>query len=121
MDFNQAAKCLEATNHFFNSLPRAYQYEINSEKLFIEIMCEHDRDIIDKLYNSDVRKYIEESQGDLSKSRIMMAYEAGVKGDMRSAHKYYMQLKNGAKVAPIKGETELELMLSEYVYERFCS
>lgn len=121
LDFNQAAKCLEATNHFFNSLPRAYQYEINSEKLFIEIMCEHNRDIIDKLYNSDVRKYIEESQGDLSKSRIMMAYEAGVKGDMRSAHKYYMQLKNGAKTAPIKGETELELMLSEYVYERFCS
>lgn len=121
LDFNQAAKCLEATNHFFNSLPRAYQYEINSEKLFIEIMCEHDRDIIDKLYNADVRKYIEELQGDLSKSRIMMAYEAGVKGDMRSAHKYYMQLKNGAKNAPIKGETELELMLSEYVYERFCS
>lgn len=121
LDFNQAAKCLEATNQFFNSLPRKYQYEINSEKLFIEIMCEHDRDIIDKLYNADVRKYIEESQYELSKNRLMMAYEAGVKNDMRGAHKYYMQLKNGAKTSPIKGEIELELMLADYVYERFCS
>lgn len=121
LDFNQAAKCLEATNQFFNSLPRTYQYEINSEKLFIEIMCEHDRDIIDKLYNADVRKYIDESQYALSKNRLMMAYEAGVKNDMRGANKYYKQLKSGAKSAPIKGEIELELMLAEYIYERFCS
>ena len=121
LDFNQAAKCLEATNQFFNSLPRTYQYEINSEKLFIEIMCEHDRDIIDKLYNADVRKYIDESQYALSKNRLMMAYEAGVKNDMRGANKYYKQLKSGAKTAPIKGEIELELMLAEYIYERFCS
>lgn len=121
LDFTQAAKCLEATNQFFNSLPRSQQYEINSEKMFIEILCEHDEDIIGKLYNSDVRKYIEDSQDVLNKNRILMAYNAGVKKDMREAHKNYMQLKSGAKSAPIKGETELQLMLGEYVYDKFCN
>ena len=50
-----------------------------------------------------------------------MAYNAGVKGNMREAHKNYMQLKNIAKTAPIKGETQLQLMLGEYVYDKFCS
>ena len=68
-----------------------------------------------------MRKYIDESQYALSKNRLMMAYEAGVKNDMRGANKYYKQLKSGAKTAPIKGEIELELMLAEYIYERFCS
>ncbi len=121
LDFVQAAKCLEATNQFFNSLPRSQQYEINSEKMFIEILCEKDEDIISKLYNSDVRKYIEDSQDTLTKNRILMAYNAGVKHDMREAHKNYMQLKSGAKSAPIKGETELQLMLGEYVYDQFCN
>lgn len=121
LDFVQAAKCLEATNQFFNSLPRSQQYEINSEKMFIEILCEKDEDIISKLYNSDVRKYIEDSQDTLTKNRILMAYNAGVKKDMREAHKNYMQLKSGAKAAPIKGETELQLMLGEYVYDKFCN
>jgi hypothetical protein len=121
LDFVQAAKCLEATNQFFNSLPRSQQYEINSEKMFVEILCDKDDDIISKLYNSDVRKYIEDSQDTLTKNRIQMAYNAGIKQDMREAHKNYMQLKSGAKSAPIKGETELQLMLGEYVYDKFCN
>ena len=121
LDFTQAAKCLEATNQYFNSLPKVYQYEINSEKLFVEIMCENNKDIVDKLYGSDVERFISEFQNILTRNRIMMAYEAGVKKDVRAAHKHYMQLKNNVKVYPIKGAADLELTLADYVYERFCS
>ena len=121
LDFKQAAKCLEATNQYFNSLPKVHQYEINSEKMFVEIMSSNDKDIVDKLFNADVERFILEYQNVLAKNRIMMAYEAGVKKDTRAAHKHYMQLKNNVKVYPIKGEADLELTLADYVYEKFCS
>ena len=121
LDFTQAAKCLEATNQYFNSLPKVYQYEINSEKLFVEIMCDNNKDVVDKLFGSDVERFILEFQNVLSRNRIMMAYEAGVKKDVRAAHKHYMQLKNNVKVYPIRGQADLELTLADYVYERFCS
>ena len=106
LDFKQAAECLEATNQFFNSLPKIHQYEINSEKMFVEIMCEHDMDIIDKLYSADVKRYVAETQNVLTRNRILMAYEAGVKNDLRVAHKHYMQIKNSVKTYPIKGEAD---------------
>ncbi|MBE5935193.1 MAG: hypothetical protein E7262_05315 [Lachnospiraceae bacterium] len=121
LDFTQAAKCLEATNQYFNSLPKIHQYEINSEKLFVEIMCSNDKDVVDKLFNSDVERFVTEFQNVLAKNRIMMAYEAGVKNNPRAAHKYYLQLKNNVKIYPIKGEANLELTLADYVYEKFCS
>ena len=121
LDFKQAAKCLEATNQYFNSLPKVHQYEINSEKMFVEIMSSNDKDIVEKLFNSDVERFILEYQNVLAKNRIMMAYEAGVKKNTRAAHKHYMQLKNNVKVYPIKGEADLELTLADYVYEKFCS
>ena len=84
-------------------------------------MSSNDKDIVEKLFNSDVERFILEYQNVLAKNRIMMAYEAGVKKNTRAAHKHYMQLKNNVKVYPIKGEADLELTLADYVYEKFCS
>ena len=84
-----------------------------------------DEFMLKQLITSTIMNVLEQTdliyQNVLTKNRILMAYEAGVKNDTRAAHKYYMQLKNNLKIYPIKGEADLEHALADYVYERFCS
>nr|MCR5609761.1 hypothetical protein [Lachnospiraceae bacterium] len=57
--------------------------------------------------------------GTMSSVRIMMAYETCVTHNMKQANKYYNLLKNLSKSEPLKGESDLELMLGMYIYESY--
>ena len=71
--------------------------------------------LVQRLYNKELLKYINACKGMISKKRVEMSYELLFKRDINKARVIYEEGKALAKTYPIKGEIEMELMLMDYL------
>lgn len=115
MDFDNARICIDSLVPHFSKLIPLYTYEINCERIFLELVSECNKDFIDRLYNKQLKKYIKLSKYMMSKSRLLMAYEAFYNGDKAKAQEYYQELKGLYNNYPIKGEADMEIMLADWI------
>lgn len=115
MEFDNARKCINSLVPHFNELIPLYTYEINCERVFLELVGDCDKDFIDRLYNKGLKKYIKVSKYMISKRRLLMAYEALYNRDKAKAQKYYQELKNLYNNYPVKGEADMELMIADWI------
>ena len=76
MDFDNEARVINSLVPHFSKLVPLYTYEINSERIFLELIGEYNKNLIDRLYNKNYKKYIKASKYMMSKIRLQMAYEA---------------------------------------------
>ncbi|MDR7870781.1 MAG: hypothetical protein RIN55_07990 [Tissierellaceae bacterium] len=118
MDFENATRVMDSLVPHINELVPLYTYEINSERIFLELIGECNKNLIDRLYNKNLKKYIKASKFMMSKIRLQMAYEAFYNEDKTKALEYYEKLKDLYDNFPIKGEAEMELMLGDWMKER---
>ncbi len=117
-DFVNARATLESLVPYFNKLLPLYVYEINSERIFLELIGDNNKDLIDRLYTETLQKYIKQSKFMLNKTRLMLAYEAFYNKDLKKAEEQYKLLIKMYDTYPNKGEAEMELMLADWVMER---
>lgn len=115
MEFQKCRELLNSLNPYLNKVLGIYRYEIECEKIFLELVLNGDRNLVERLYDKDLLKYINACKGMISKKRVMMSYELLFNGDEEKAMELYEQGKALAKSYPIKGEIEMELMLMNYL------
>lgn len=118
MDFDSARKCINSFIPYFNKLIPIYRFEINCERIFLELIGECDKNFIDRLYDKQLKKYIKSAKYMISKKRLLMAYEWFYNENRDQALKYYEDLKKLSNNYPIKGETDMELMIADWIKER---
>lgn len=117
MDLENARKTINTLIPYFNKLVPIYRYEINCERIFLELLGDCDKSFIDRLYNKDLKKYIKAAKFMISKNRLMMAYEAYYNENEIKALGYYEEIKDLAKRSPVKGDSDMEIMLANYIAE----
>lgn len=117
LDMEKAKKCLDSLAEFTDGIAPIYVNEINCERLFIELVTNCKKSIIDELYDKSLRKYIKAAKFQASKKRLLMAYEIYYNKDSKEALKYYQEGKNLASNCPVKGDRDMELMLLDRLAE----
>ncbi|NLV88010.1 MAG: DUF1385 domain-containing protein [Tissierellia bacterium] len=118
MDLENAKKCIDSFKPYFNKIATLFKYEINCERMFLELVGNCDRDLIDRLYDKNLKKYIKTARFMISKKRLLMAYEGFYNNSKEKALEYYEELKDLASKYPIKGEAAMELMLVDWISEK---
>ena len=92
--------------------------EINCELLFMEIIGDKNPDEINRLYDSDLKKYIKACKTHLSKRRIMYAYEKLITKDTSQAAKALEMFEKTCLTYPLLGEIEGEKELIQIIDEK---
>lgn len=118
MDFENADGVLGSLVPYYKDLVPLFTYEINSERIFLELIGDCNKNLINRLYNKNLKKYVKTSKYMMSKIRLQMAYEAFYNEDKTKALEYYEKLKSLYNNFPNKGEAEMELMLADYIKDR---
>lgn len=115
MEFEKGRELLNSLNPYLNNILGIYRYEIACEKIFLELVLNGESNLVQRLYNKELLKYINACKGMISKKRVEMSYELLFKRDINKARVIYEEGKALAKTYPIKGEIEMELMLMDYL------
>lgn len=121
MDFDNARKCINSFIPYFNKLIPLYRFEINCERIFLELIGECDKNFIDRLYDKQLKKYIKSAKYMISKKRLLMAYEYFYNENSDQALKHYEDLKKLSNSYPNRGEADMELMLGSWIKERIIN
>ena len=70
MDFESARVCIKSFVPYFSYVLPLYTYEINCERIFLELIGECNKDFIDRLYDKQLEKYIKASKYMMNKTRL---------------------------------------------------
>lgn len=118
LDFPRAREILSNVEPCLDHMIPINRFEINSERIFMELIGDRDKEFIDKIYDKDLQKYISLAKHMIDKKRVLLAYQAFYLGDLQGAYQYLEEIKAMQSTYPIKAEAERELMLAEYLIER---
>lgn len=117
MDLENGRKAIDSLMPYFNKIVPLYQYEINCERVFLELLGDCDKSIIDILYDGNLGKYIKRAKFMLSKRRLIMAYEAYYNEDKPKTLRSYEEIKRLAEKSPVKGDADMEIMIADWIME----
>lgn len=118
MDFEQAKESLDELVPHMDELIPIYRNEINSERLFLELIGENNSAVIQEIYDEELIQYIQATKNWPNKKRTLMAYEIFQRQDTEKALEYYRELMEVAARYPNKGEAEMEMMLANWLKEK---
>lgn len=118
MDFEKAREALEFGNKYVDDTILIYKLEMAGESLFLELIGDCNANKIEALYNKNLKKYIKASKYMIGKKRIMMAYQGIYRKDKEKALEYFEELKELSLKYPVKGETEMEIMLAGFLKDK---
>lgn len=118
MDFDRARVCMDSFIPYFDKLLPLYTYEINCERMFLELIEGCNKGFIDRLYSPELKKYIKAAKFMIGKRRILMAYEAFYNEDEQKVLEHYKDLKKLYRSYPVKGEADMELMLADWIKDK---
>ena len=118
-DFNGAKILAEKILNKGDKLIELLKNEVRCELLFLEIIgepCQTARqEKADRLYTSELSKYIKASKTQLSKHRLMYAYEKLVSRDAQKEEKAFEAFQKACRAYPFSGDRESERELMEIV------
>ena len=117
-DFQGAQETLDLLVPHIDKLVSLYKFEVNIERMFLELIGDNRKHFIEDLYDKNIEKYIKVAKFMIGKKRFLMAYEGFYNEDIEKAREYHDELKDLYHHYPIKGEADMELMLGEYVKEK---
>ena len=118
MDLESAKLSIDSFIPYFDKLITLCRNEINCERIFLELVGNCDKTFIDDLYDKNLKKYIKAAKYMISKKRLLMAYEGFYNEDKNKALRYYEDTKQLAKKYPVKGDSDMELMIVEWIREK---
>lgn len=118
LDIENAKKTLNQFKPYFDKIATIFKNEIKCERIFLELIGNCDKELIDSIYDKSLKKYIKSAKFMISKKRILLAYEVFYNNNKENAKKYYDELKQLANKYPIKGEADMELMLANWILEK---
>lgn len=95
-----------------------HKNELRCELLFRDIIMERDPDEIDEFYTKDLKKYVMATKTQLTRIRLLYAYELLVKNNLKAAGKQLAAFEKAAKNYPYPSTVEEERKLMNYITGR---
>ncbi|MCL2081534.1 MAG: M50 family metallopeptidase [Oscillospiraceae bacterium] len=117
-DFDGAKILAERILDKGDKLIELLKNEARCELLFLEIIgepCQERQEAIDRLYTPELIKYIKASRTQLSKHRLMYAYEKLVAGDEKKVERALGVFNKTCRAYPFSGDRESERELIEII------
>lgn len=102
LNFEAAQRCYEEILENAPKIIKIYEYEINCELLFFEIL-KGNMDRVKELYTKELRNYIKATECYISRKRLMYAYNLIVLKDKKKTEKVLKEIEKVKKTYPIKG------------------
>ncbi|KAJ52411.1 hypothetical protein BD780_001154 [Clostridium tetanomorphum] len=118
-EFLKARECYESLLNNSPNLIKLFKNEINCELLFYEIMDECRKNIIDELYNKELKKYIKLTNCYISRKRLMYAYSVIIEKNTANADKLLKEIDIVKKTYPAKAEIESELEIIDFIKQKY--
>lgn len=115
LDMENAKESLNSLTPYFSKIVPIYRYEINLERIFLELIGACDKNFINRLYNENLQKYVERAKFMISKKRFLLAYELYYNEDRKRALEIFRELKDLAKDYPIRGEAMMEIDICKWM------
>ncbi|WP_138204110.1 hypothetical protein [Haloimpatiens lingqiaonensis] len=119
-EFHKAKECYEKLLNNVPNLIKLYENEIKCELLFLEIIGDARKDIIDKLYTKELKSYIRATDCYMSRKRLMYAYALIIEQNTQKADKLLNEAYIAQKTCPAKGDAESEMEIIEFVKETYA-
>lgn len=117
LDFESARQCMEDFVPWMDKIIPLFRYEIKCERMFLELIGSCNKEVIDSIYDKELRKYLKACKFMLGKKRVMMAYEFFYNNNNEKALNYYEDTIKLSKKYPVKGDADMELMLVNWIKE----
>ena len=93
-----------------------YQYEMQCERLFVQLMLDPVPETVDPFYTGELKNYIDRTQGQMiGKRRLMAAYHMLYTKNEAEAMRHRAAFKDQCRRYPILGEIEWERQLLDRI------
>lgn len=116
LDFENAKVCYQEIALSEDKLIPLYRKELQSELLFLEIVGKCRKEVIDRLYTPELRKYVKiYANYMMSKIRLLYAYALLVEQDPVKAEKLMSDAKKLQNRYPVKGDAESEMEIMQFL------
>lgn len=93
-----------------------YQYEMQCERLFVQLMLDPVPETVDPFYTGELKNYIDRTQGQMiGKRRLMAAYHMLYTKNEAEAMRHRAAFEDQCKRYPILGEIEWERQLLDRI------
>lgn len=114
-DFKKSKEICEFLLNYNPKIVKLYENEIKCDLLFSEIMTTCNMEIINKLYDKNLQKYIKATDCYVARKRLMYAYALLVEKEEEKADKLLKEFQKVQNTYPLKGEIESEIELVNYI------
>lgn len=100
-------------------VPEVFRNELQCEVLYVELVTDCRKDVIDKLYTLKLSQYIERTKKHISKQRLLYAYERLFLVDDELANDRLEKFNSQAKLNPYPIEVESEKKLMYLIDQQY--
>lgn len=100
-------------------VPEVFRNELQCEVLYVELVTDCRKDVIDKLYTLKLSQYIERTKKHISKQRLLYAYERLFLVDDELANDRLEKFNSQAKLNPYPIEVESEKKLMNLIDQQY--
>lgn len=100
-------------------VPEVFRNELQCEVLYVELITDCRKDVIDKLYTLKLSQYIERAKKHISKQRLLYAYERLFLVDDELANDRLEKFNLQAKLNPYPIEVESEKKLMNLIDQQY--
>ena len=114
-DFMEAKALAELLLNTVTKMPDIYKNELHCELLFFELIGDCRKEEIDRLYSSDLKKYIKATSSYMSRQRLMYAYTILFLRDEAEAAKTLERFNKNCSSTPFLGEIACEREMIEFI------
>ncbi len=118
LQMKEAKDVLTSLVALSDSFPHLFQQEIQSERLFMELVGENRPEYVEGLYTGKLVTFLDKMQGFPSKKRVLMAYYALHKRDYGQAKQYEDELKESIQTYAVQGDAKSEWAIAQWVKEK---
>lgn len=115
LDFKMANKLSLKLGTYYSSLMPSLKLELIGERMFLELVGQNRKEVVEAYYTRSLRNYLTKSQYSLSHKRICMAYEVLYEHNKEKAYEIYSEAMALAEQAPYKGDVFAEVRMLNYI------
>jgi hypothetical protein len=111
----------ELISHFMDidaSIPNLYKQLLKSERVFIELMGENRKEIVESIFTSDVKKILKALKNNIGALRIAYAIEILHFKNEKKANMLLKRFEKYSKKHPYSGEVDSEKELIELISKK---
>lgn len=115
LDLKKAQHKLNELLPYLDNYPLFYRQELMCEQLFLALVFYQEAEMIEELYDDELKKYIKKMSFLPNKQRMLMALEVHYYKNEEVMQQCFEKLLKTAETYPVRGEAQMEIMLGNWL------